>query len=94
MFFPELAGRYLVKTVDGTHERTVTLDPLEITTEPREIAATAASGAGRKAPSLGVDVSSELVLLLLGLIGLELGLRAARAFGTLRHRRDERLAAE
>jgi hypothetical protein len=41
-----------------------------------------------------VDVSSELVMLLLGLVALELGLRAARAFATLRHRRDERVAAE
>ena len=93
VFFPELAGRYLVKTVEGTHERTVTLDPLEITTEPREIAA-AASGAGRTSPAPGVDVSSEFVWLLLALVGLELGLRAARAFGSLRRRRDERMAAE
>jgi hypothetical protein len=93
VFFPELAGRYLVKTVDGTHERRVTLDPLEITTEPREVAA-AASTAGPNAASPGVDVSSELVMLLLGLVALELGLRAARAFATLRHRRDERVAAE
>jgi hypothetical protein len=93
VFVPELAGRYLVKTVDGSHERTVTLDPLEITAEPKESKASAAVAKGAK-PAPGVDVSSEVVVLLLGLIGLELGLRAARALGTLRRRRDERIAAE
>ena len=93
IFVPELAGRYLIKTVDGSHERTVTLDPAEITTDPRE-APTAESGPAEAATAPGVDVSSELVLLLLVLVGLELGVRATRVLGTRRRRRDERVAAE
>jgi Mg-chelatase subunit ChlD len=91
-FFPELAGRYLVKTSDASHERTVTLDPLEITSEPRQPAAAAkAPGAGKAGP--GVDVSSDVVSLLLGLVALEVALRAARAVSVLRRRENRPAAA-
>jgi Mg-chelatase subunit ChlD len=84
-FVPELAGRYLVKTDDASTERTVTLDPLEITSEPRQpTAASKVLGAGKSGP--GVDVSFEMVWLLLALVALEVGLRAARAVGGLRRR--------
>lgn len=93
VFVPELAGRYLIKTVDGTHERSVTLEPNELVAEPRPVAAAAAAGGGPSEPA-GVDVSGEVVWLLLGLLGVELGLRAARVVAARRARRDERVAAE
>jgi hypothetical protein len=92
VFVPELAGRYLVKTVDGSHERAVTLDPQEVSAEPRPSPVGSAAAAG-PAPSSGVDVSGEVVWLALGLVALELTLRGARLSRTLRRRRDERVAA-
>jgi hypothetical protein len=91
-FFPALAGRYLVKTVDSTQERTVTLDPQEITSEPRQPTAAAKRSESGKGAQ-GVDVSSEVVTLLIALIALEVALRATRAFRNAR-RPEERLAAE
>jgi hypothetical protein len=74
-------------TVDGVEEtRTVTLDPTEITTLPREPdqknASVVTGGVDEK-----VDVSSEVALVLLGLLALELGLRAAHRLRPKRARR-------
>lgn len=91
-FFPSLAGRYLVKTVEGTQERTVALDPLELTSEPREPTA-AAKTASSGNPTAGIDVSSDVVTLLLVLVALEIALRAARALRATR-RPEEHAAAE
>ncbi len=92
VFVPELAGRYSIKTVDGSQERAVTLDPQEISAEPKQNPAQAALPGGQK-PNSGVDISAEVVWLALGLLALELGLRGARLASALRRRRDERVAA-
>jgi Mg-chelatase subunit ChlD len=92
VFVPELAGRYLIKTVDGSHERAVSIEPQEISAEPRQNPAQSAVPGGRQANS-GVDISAEVVWLALALVALELGLRAARLSSALRRRRDERVTA-
>lgn len=92
LFTPELAGRYRVTTSEGTEERTVVLDPLEITTEPRP-AGGARAGTDRAQSAPGVDVTPEVVLVLLALLAVESALRIARLVPRLR-RREERAAAE
>ena len=92
MFVPELAGRYRIKTVDGSHERAVSIEPQEISAEPRQNPAQSAIPGGRQANS-GVDISAEVVWLALALVALELGLRAARLSSALRRRRDEGVTA-
>jgi len=93
VFVPELAGRYRVKTADGTHERAVGIDPQEISAEPRPNPAQAALPGGQE-PERGVDISAEIVWLALALVALELGLRGARLASALRRGREERVAAE
>jgi len=74
---PALHGTYRVSI--GSHEeiRTVTLDPQEITADPRPAPKGTGSLTGGQQQEL-TDVSLEAALLLIGLLGLELGLRARR----------------
>ena len=92
-FVPSLVGRYRVLVEGAAEQRIVTLDPAEITTAPREPdqndERVVTSGVDNQ-----VDASSEIALVLLGLLAIELALRA---FGRLaprrRRRRGDRPAA-
>ena len=74
---PTLAGRYVVRLDDKQEERVVTIDPSEITTLPQKPPSNAAQ-ARANANAGNVDASPELGFVALGLLALELGLRAFR----------------
>ncbi|MBM4361870.1 MAG: VWA domain-containing protein, partial [Deltaproteobacteria bacterium] len=86
---PELHGRHQV-TVDGvTEARIVTLAPTELLAEPRspvEGTATASATTREERPLL--PVSREATLVVLGLVAVELALRAVRAIGARARARD------
>lgn len=86
IFTPELAGRYRVRSADGTEERTVSFDPEEIGATPRP-GALEAVGAGRGKRRPEVDATPEAVLLLIALLALELGIRVFRLIATGRRAR-------
>jgi hypothetical protein len=82
---PGVRGIYRVKTDRGEELRTVAVDVRELTALPQKPPAEfsrprARSGAG------SVDVSAETALILVAILGLELGLRVARSLGTPRRR--------
>lgn len=85
-FVPELVGRYRVSLDGQSERRVVTLDETELTTAPREPDKTdervVTGGVDNQ-----VDVSSEVALVLLALLVLELGLRAAHRLKPKRARR-------
>jgi len=74
---PALHGSYRVSIGSHDEVRTVTLDPQELTADPRAPPGGSASVTGGQQQEL-TDVSLEAALLLIGLLGLELGLRARR----------------
>ena len=82
---PAVAGTYRVSV--GSHEqvRTVTLDPQEITADPRPPPKASAESAGGPGLEL-TDVSREAALFLVALMGLELLLRARRVDARARFR--------
>lgn len=82
---PALAGTYRVTL--GSHEevRTVTLDPQEITADPRPPPKASAAAAGGPGLEL-TDVSREAALFLILLMGLELALRTRRVDARARFR--------
>ena len=91
-FTPELVGRYRVSLDGAAERRVVTLEASEITDAPRE-----PDQADERVVTGGVqnevDVSSDVALLLLVLLALELGLRAFRRFEPKRRRRRGDLPA-
>ncbi len=86
---PDLHGRYVVERGESKQERFVILNANEITAKPEEAKLAAAQKSGSK-PSSRFDASKEVALLLLGLIGLELGLRV---LGNFKARRLKQAAA-
>jgi hypothetical protein len=86
LFTPELAGRYRVRTPEGTEERTVSLDPAEIGTLPRP-PATSAEAANQPKRRPEVDASPETAMVLVLLIALELLIRVARLLSAARRER-------
>ncbi|HET9958405.1 MAG TPA: VWA domain-containing protein [Polyangiaceae bacterium] len=77
LFTPELAGVYRVRTHEGTEERVVSLDASELLTEPAlppTQALSRSAGVGVRE----VDVSGQVVWVLLAWTALELALRLLR----------------
>ncbi|HEY2408510.1 MAG TPA: VWA domain-containing protein [Polyangiaceae bacterium] len=77
------AGRYALHIDDASEERVVTLDPEETLAEPHALVAGSAQ-AQIGAPRSETNVSPEFGMVALGLLGLELGLRAWRLARTRR----------
>jgi Mg-chelatase subunit ChlD len=76
---PAVRGRYEVHLDEQVETRTVTIDPAEIVTPSRPAGTrAAASTGGERAP---IDASGDVALVLVGLFGAELGLRALRRWG-------------
>ena len=74
---PALRGAYRLTTERGEELRTVTIDPEEITAEPAPPASGTSNAGGAPAGQL-LDASAEVAYAVLGLLGLELLLRARR----------------
>jgi hypothetical protein len=74
---PSLRGAYRVTTARGEEQRTVTLDPQEITAEPVPPPAPNSASLDASAAEL-LDASPEVAAVLVGLLLLDLVLRALR----------------
>jgi len=79
LFRADLAGRYRVRTPEGEEERIVWFDAAEITAQPKlpKVSRPQSSGAAARQE---VNASPELTLLIVALLGLEVGLRLLRRF--------------
>jgi hypothetical protein len=82
---PGARGVYRVVTSRGEELRTVTVDLRELTALPQKVPPGLARPPAR-AGAGSVDVSAETALILLAILGLELGLRIARALRSARLR--------
>jgi hypothetical protein len=82
---PGVRGLYRVATDRGEELRTVTVDVRELTAQPQK-APPGFAKAPARAGSGAVDVSAETALILLAILGLELGIRVLRGLRSPRRR--------
>jgi hypothetical protein len=82
---PHVRGTYRVTTDRGEELRTVAVDVRELTALPQK-APPGFSRPPARASAGSVDVSAETALILLSILGLELGLRVARGLSASRRR--------
>lgn len=77
VYVPELRGRYQIETGGTSEERVVSLDPQEISALPDAPRGSTAAKKNQRGAAY-VDVSPNLVIVLVILLGVEIALRAAR----------------